>query len=202
MQSSGKSIFVVDWDDTLFPTSRWEGEKNSLAALEPVVCHMLCELVKRGSTLIVTNSEDGWVDFCIKSSSWSQLETLMGFIPVYSAQSRFASAECTNPSEWKKLAFDSILSTIDSHQIISIGDGPSEREAAVAAASNVSKVSKCIATAKFPSVEQIIKQCQYICDQLDFIVHHPNNLDHTIGWHHVVYDSESPQINRELQILS
>lgn len=70
---------IFDWDDTLFPTN-YLYKKNYLYAkykqnkiinykikiLENTIIKLLGIIIKKGELFIISNSSDGWIDYCTK----------------------------------------------------------------------------------------------------------------------------------------
>merc|ERR1719253_621808 len=71
MARQGRSLIIFDWDDTLFPTTELEvsglmdnphlAPWEELAELQAAAIRVLRSARSIGTTLIVTNSDHGWV---------------------------------------------------------------------------------------------------------------------------------------------
>jgi hypothetical protein len=100
---SHQNLFILDWDDTLFPTSYFlksgDDYKNleqmakkhmaMLNSLQRVVLELLERMVLFGSVAIITNAKQGWVEY----SAYHMLPRVHSlidlYIPVISAQSQY-----------------------------------------------------------------------------------------------------------------
>lgn len=169
------ALAVVDWDGTLFPSTRGGEPPEAIQALESSVCALLNALAQRGPTMIVTNSQQGWVDQCVQRFGWWRMLGLMSLVPVISARSRFETRS-QDPVEWKRLAFAELLEMTGATQLISIGDGETEMRAAQALRGG-GLVGKCIRTAPFPSAMQIHEHCEALLKTIDLLYAVPSDLD-------------------------
>eukprot|EP01047_Picozoa_sp_COSAG01_P029605 COSAG01_NODE_2034_length_8582_cov_36.288459_6_plen_599_part_00 len=128
-QLKSRTLILVDWDDTLLPSTRLtqafavtgKGAGQPLPRKLVRGLHILAESVKRflvkatqvGRVVIVTNACKGWVQDSGQRFMPSVIAMLKAMrIPVFSAQSAFGARYPTDPCEWKKHAFSR---EIDAH---------------------------------------------------------------------------------------
>jgi len=197
--STEETLFLVDWDDTILPTTYLAN--HHLAAEDPeaipacfaeeltsyaeVVAETFRQMRERGRVVIVTNAETGWIDMtCAKF-----LPALLGVlkeVEAVSARSMYEPLGYQSPAQWKENMFQE---KITAHftgarfqnkarwNVMSMGDASHEREAI----HKVSRVTGCLAKSlKFmerPDVMHLRQEHELIQSYLHQIVHHPDALD-------------------------
>ena len=58
-----KSIFILDWDDTLYPTSSiGVNQSKKLHDLDDALYRLLSKLLRIGQIIIITNASVAWVE--------------------------------------------------------------------------------------------------------------------------------------------
>lgn len=127
------AAIVFDWDDTLFCTSYmssllqgdWTSagdlEKQKMADIDQVAQQTLLSALDMAEVTIVTNSAEGWVDFCCETFMPSTHATLLDRrIEIISARERYEREYPGDPLKWKTEAFTSVLSEVDS-EVGSVG---------------------------------------------------------------------------------
>ena len=119
-KKSHQNVIVLDWDDTMLPTSFFLKQdtlaatdlaemavknRDMLANLEAILLALLDKMIKFAKVLIVTNAKEGWVEY----SSYFLLprvhQLIETFVPVVSAQTEFSEKYRHDPDKWKELAF-------------------------------------------------------------------------------------------------
>ena len=145
----GSLLILLDWDDTLFPTTMineilHSRDKNDLALvrddqitylqrLGKLTLVLLTQLINKygaNSIHIVTNSLNGWITESLAYAScitpiYKQIELLLitNNITMQSAQSLYAKKiKNSTPTQWKQYCFDKIIDINKYHHILSIGD--------------------------------------------------------------------------------
>ena len=118
------NIFIIDWDDTLFPTT-WVN-KNSIdisksnviqeykvyfLELDKTINVLLESLNKMGDIWIVTNANINWVKSCLMSLEQTRKTIITNKIRIVSARDSY-SLNNSSPTEWKILTFQDILEDI------------------------------------------------------------------------------------------
>lgn len=199
-----QTIIILDWDDTLCPSTSCMKEHGlSVLGLPPEgqvaaglrevaiqaqkVIEQACELAEK--VVIVTNAEEGWIDLSCKAWLPSLLSTL-ATCEVTSARSTWEPQGVTSPAGWKARAFEDVIDKFYSQyqnqswkNILSIGDAPHEREALHRvirwAPTAVGKRcrSKSVKFVLRPSFEQLTRELQILRDSLKEIVWHDDDLD-------------------------
>eukprot|EP00484_Ammonia_sp_Unknown_P020920 CAMPEP_0197029216 /NCGR_PEP_ID=MMETSP1384-20130603/8713_1 /TAXON_ID=29189 /ORGANISM="Ammonia sp." /LENGTH=471 /DNA_ID=CAMNT_0042458339 /DNA_START=100 /DNA_END=1515 /DNA_ORIENTATION=+ len=151
MHHNEEFVILLDWDDTLFPTSmineilqsRNDNDLalvrddqieylNELGRLTLILLNELIDRYGAHNIHIVTNSLDGWIKESLNYAScisklYKQIELVLlkNRITMLSAQSLYAKRiKNSTPTQWKQYCFDEILK--NSHKqyshILSIGD--------------------------------------------------------------------------------
>jgi len=109
-------VVIVDYDDTILPSTfvdRWKIEKstdlpqhfqNMLEELSRCTKIFLEEASKYGEVIIITNSDEGWVQFSAERYCPSLLPILSKY-PIISARTRYEKFYPCQPLCWKAAAF-------------------------------------------------------------------------------------------------
>ena len=150
--SRNKTLIILDWDDTLFPTTwvtsndinirnlNMSNSKSIISYFSQVdneLDHLLRTLLKCGHVAIVTNAMLNWIN--ISSNILPRTSKILanknkGFdIEVISARGSYQS-QSNDPMDWKKLAFAEIIKNSKFRKInniISIGDAEYEYKALI-----------------------------------------------------------------------
>ena len=139
-----KTLIIVDWDDTLYPTSWTVNNRIDLTspmtklkytkyykALDLCLSSTLNSLKLYGEVLIVTNAMLEWVNLSL--SVLPKTKRVLSDIAMVSARERYQN---TQPmSEWKKLTFlDEIgkrINTKSYTNLLSLGDAEYEHVALI-----------------------------------------------------------------------
>lgn len=139
------NLFIIDWDDTLFPTT-WFNKNNIdfnnsesyseyklyFLELDKTISMLLESLNKIGDIFIVTNANINWIKSCLVNLSLTRKTIINNNIRIVSARDSY-SYNNTSPTEWKILTFQDIIEDIINKinknikpntiiNIISIGD--------------------------------------------------------------------------------
>lgn len=192
---SYSSIFIFDWDDTLFPTTFLVDEniihqnnisielQKIISMLEEIVINILNYAVNKGDVYIITNSSIAWFEYS-SNKFFPKLKNLLEKINIISARDDY---EFVYPGEnklWKEKAFLNLKTKINNslvNNIICFGDSLIELEAGKVLASKLNNsFYKAIKFKENPEIEDLIKQLNLIVNQLDFIYSKAKNLSITI----------------------
>jgi hypothetical protein len=118
------NLFIIDWDDTLFPTS-WVN-KNSIdlnkkdlsdeykiyfLELDKTISLFLEKLDVIGDIFIVTNASINWIKLCLLNLNLTRKIIIDNNIRIVSARDSY-SKENNSPTEWKIFTFQDILEDI------------------------------------------------------------------------------------------
>jgi len=195
-----ETLFLFDWDDTLFPTSWMQQhglfETGSTLSNEDVA--KLGQMAERarltlqtaiqiGKVVIVTNAVQGWVELCCKKFMPS-LFSLLKMVDIISARSTYERS-VEEPSEWKRLAFELEVglfyeSTRGGQQgnVVSVGDSLHELLALKSVTNGMPNCfGKSIKLLETPSIEQLIEQHEVLVASLRDAAEHSGDLDVEIG---------------------
>ena len=193
-----ENLILVDWDDTLFPTTWTQNTEINLndvndvikelfLTLDNILNNMVIRLLDHGKIRIVSNGSRGWINSCMNVLPiFSQLVEL-GIINIVSARDLF---ELDYPKEytmWKTQAFkicvsEHLVGENVIRQIVSMGDSISEHNALM----NLkdwfksgdinpdedleNKILKSIIFKKDPELNEVIEQLNKIENMLDTII--------------------------------
>jgi len=190
------TIFVFDWDDTLFftthlnPSSKGsffyasESEKNFMSRIEYYVSEILKKALNKGEVFIITNSEEGWVQQCAEFY-YPNLISILEKINIISARSLYQKNYPLEPLMWKIKAFDDLRKKFNFEKcvvsnIICLGDNNYEIIAAKKLGEEFKKNNCLIKTIKLrekPDLKELIKQIILIDNNLLRIYNYPKSLN-------------------------
>lgn len=146
---NSQNLVVLDWDDTLFPTSHLNPvdenlydfllEKYSkyLTEIENQAIELLENCSKHCKVVIITNAKKGWVEFSSKRFMPRLHNILMKYVKIISARVDYEDQYPLNTYKWKELAFQKLWECPDLQleksamtNLITFGDSEYEMEAA------------------------------------------------------------------------
>ena len=118
------TLFILDWDDTLFPTT-WVNKNNInltnqinlekyklyFLELDKTISTLLESLNKIGDIYIVTNASMNWIKTCLSCLNITRDFVIKHKIRLVSARDSYSSTS-TSPTEWKILTFQDIMEDI------------------------------------------------------------------------------------------
>lgn len=195
-----KRLIILDWDDTLFPTSWVLKNKLDLndkqiqnkyivffSRLDNLLYKLFMNFMKYGDIFIVTNAMVKWVSIsCSILPNTKRLIT--NNIGIISARDTFQDKYPDKIDMWKKLIFKEL--TFDYfknkkkthriiHHVISIGDAPYEFEALVDLYDHVSgkKILKSIRFLQSPTYESLIDQLEVLHNCVDKVCKTKKHMD-------------------------
>lgn len=193
------TLVILDWDDTLFPTT-WISKNNidlhrplndthvnNFVELDKTVYNFLKFLKPFGIVVIITNAFPGWVTL---SSSHLPLthKYINDNITVVSARLEFEKLYPSNSYLWKNKAFKQYITNTMSdksiHNIISIGDADYEYSALVDLYDwkDIIPEYRYLKNVKFmnyPSIREIIDQISVLTSNFSNICNVKKHLDFT-----------------------
>mmetsp|Transcript_19728 Transcript_19728/g.56467 ORF Transcript_19728/g.56467 Transcript_19728/m.56467 type:complete len:433 (-) Transcript_19728:492-1790(-) len=196
--TSQETLFVLDWDDTMLPSS-WiqrqglrldEGseiadwQQELLSEVAVAAAGLLRMTKERGTVVLVTNAERGWIELSCRKFMPELMPCIEG-VRIVSARTSYEGPFCVGPLDWKVRAFEAEVARIwrvaDSRRtknIHSIGDGVHEREALLLATQGlVNCLSKSLKFVERPDIGQLLRQHELIAEHLGRIVQHDGDLD-------------------------
>ena len=187
------TIFIFDWDDTLFFTTHLDPSKNSMRfnesalekkmikSIEYYVEEILSKALNKGTVLIITNSSEGWVEYCVYSY-YKNLIPLLKQLNIISARTLYEQEFPSEPLTWKIKTFNDLTEKFNFEKclltnIICIGDDNSEIIAAKKLANNFENcLVKTIKLRESPKLKELIKQLILINEQILRVYSYPKSL--------------------------
>ena len=199
-----KTLILLDWDDTLFPTS-WVVKKNIdltnpdvqnkyivfFAKLDLLLHKLLSNLINYGKVVIVTNAINKWV--YISSSIIPNTHRLIkNKISVISARDIHQYDHPGDGYMWKKLIFKQLVTDYysdyhkdyptDYQNIISIGDADYEFKALINLyiKPKTTKGKRHLKSIRFmskPSYDTLIDQLEVLNNSINKIIDTNNHMD-------------------------
>jgi hypothetical protein len=194
--SNNSTLIILDWDDTLFPTS-WVNKNNIeimnnnkiiykkyFEKIDLTVLKMFKILVKYGDVIIITNALLNWIE--ISSRIIPMTSNFMknrNDIKIVSARGEYSSVT-NNLMDWKKLAFQNELANITKNKkinnIISVGDAEYEYHALLnlyKGEENNYRLLKSVKFLRYPNHHQIFEQVHILNNAIHNICTHAGHLD-------------------------
>lgn len=174
-----KTLIIVDWDDTLLPTTwlTWNKEvdlRNS--NFGGIVRDFLKKATELGQVVIITNADPSWV---YETSELYLPEILyyLRVIPICSAR-QFAQNSPNDMLHWKYRAFNCVIQQFSNSfegmkNIVSIGDSQWDRDALFGVFEtnkNVQIVPKAVKFLGSPSFEALGEEILILTSKLEEIV--------------------------------
>ena len=174
------ALIILDWDDTLFPTS-WvvrngidltdKDTKNRyivyFSQLDNILYKLISLCMECGTTYIVTNAKVKWVMISADILPNTK-KLLMNNVKILSAREKHEKDHPNDMFAWKRMIFKNIVTTVypnnGNQNIISVGDADYEYRALIDLW-NKKKPNRMLKTVRFissPTFESII-------DQLDIL---------------------------------
>lgn len=187
------TIFIFDWDDTLFFTSHLNPSKNTkffyeskkekklMNTIEYYISEILNKALSKGNVLIITNSSDGWVQSCAKFF-YPNLLSILDKISIISSRELYQNEFPNDPLTWKIKTFNDLKEKFNFNKcivsnIICIGDDNSEIIAAKKLGENFSNcLVKTIKFREKPDLTDLIKQMILINEQILRVYNYPKSL--------------------------
>jgi len=187
------TLIILDWDDTLFPTS-WTVSKNidlinplmrkkyiqNFHDLDIILSSLLTALSNYGTIVIITNAMPEWIE--LSSSVLPKTKKILQHLEVISAREMYQSTY--NMSEWKKLAFKYLIFKHAEknryNNLLSIGDADYEHVALVALYDSEiipNKYMKSIKFVRSPEYEVLLDELRQIEKDVKYICKSPRHLD-------------------------
>lgn len=189
------TIIIIDWDDTLYPTS-WVMNTNIdltnpksrykymeyFKELDKHISHTLKKILLCGDVIIITNAMPEWLDLAI--SMLPSTKTVLDDIEIISARKKYQ--DLYKVMEWKKLTFIDILTerliNINKQylNIVSMGDADYEYKALI----NLyeweyipQKYLKSVKFIKSTNFNNVIEQLNVISHNISYICNKKQHMD-------------------------
>jgi hypothetical protein len=195
------SLIILDWDDTLLPTT-WLHAQGlleddvaltveqglQLQALAGLVAATLDAAQRRGVVCIVTNAEPGWVEDSCQAFMPSLLPRLQG-VRIVSARGDHEKHGLYMPTMWKCLAFEGVVRDFyqsaghdaGRHSLVSLGDSEYEMQALWWVSSGAEGHAKTLKFACRPDLERLREQHELAVSIIDDLIDHDGSLDYEVG---------------------
>lgn len=190
------SLILLDFDDTLFPTTWFQSKSETayteeelndindyLRTVNTFISSLKTKTAIEDDIIIFTNAESDWVKFAFDQIRVAIPEQLRN-CPVISAREYSVGTRLT-VDYYKSYALRVYHDEFDIfNHIISIGDSIYERDAVINLKSH--KKHLRIKTIKFverPTIRQLINQLKYMTDYFDMIYKASVDLDGMISIH-------------------
>lgn len=193
------SLIIIDWDDTLFPTS-WvmknninlqdgdtrEKYKALFLHLDGIVARLLINKLNYGPVIIVTNASIMWIKLTL-SLMPQTIKLLQRDLKVLSARDLYQEQYPKNVGMWKKMTFIEIAKknpfknlTYKPTSIVSIGDAEYEHEALINL-HGIDEVKdtllKSVKLVPTPTYKKLVDQLMVLNKATPKIVKQPSHLD-------------------------
>ena len=153
----------------------------SIKSIEYYVEEILSKALNKGTVLIITNSSEGWVEYCVYSY-YKNLIPLLKQINIISARTLYEQEFPSEPLTWKIKTFNDLTEKFNFEKclltnIICIGDDNSEIIAAKKLANNFENcLVKTIKLRESPKLKELIKQLILINEQILRVYSDPRNI--------------------------
>jgi len=173
------TLFILDWDDTLFPTN-WV-MKNGInlmnasireqyityfQQLDRVLSAFLKNAISMGKVVIVTNALLDWIH--ISSIVLPKTYVLLKKIKIVSARGSYKH-KSSNMMDWKVMAFHDVVDEEFQNEslmhVISVGDAEYEYQALIALNKKTNGEKKYLKSVRFiknPSHDMLIEQLEML----------------------------------------
>ena len=171
--NKSNSLVILDWDDTLFPTTWVTSNYINLndievrnryldffSELDDLLFRLLKKITEISNVIIVTNALPIWIK--ISSSVLPKTQYILKKIKIISAKKNFQKIS-NDATEWKRLAFKSEV--IDKKNIISIGDASYEYKALISLY-NEKRILKSMKFLENPTHEILKEQIEILIDNI------------------------------------
>ncbi len=185
------TLIILDWDDTLFPTS-WVNRngidivninKTSyikfFEKIDISLNKLFSNLVGLGDIIVITNALLNWIE--ISSKILPRTGGLLKNIRFISARGEYSSVT-DDINEWKKHAFINELGKKTHYKkinnIISVGDAEYEYSALINLHNkDINRLLKAVKFIKYPDNHSIYEQINILNDSIQNICLYPGHLD-------------------------
>lgn len=166
---------------------------DELQQLEDVVVQLLQSAMSYGRVVIVTAAEAGWVELSASLFMPKVVPFLNTHIKIVSARSTYEYLYPDCPRRWKIEAFNHEVfpvwesydeeSAIPQH-IISLGDGPTEREALINVKMQAMDAchGKSMKFIAYPKIHELRLEVELILANMEHLCTHEGDLDLQITW--------------------
>jgi hypothetical protein len=179
------TIIIIDWDDTLFPTSAYR-QQNITPEYLRILDKNIPKLLNYNKTFIVSNASAEWLNKSLNMLPLTKEYIKKHNIPIISAREKYQALKSVE--EWKKYCFKDIINSYNSKifNILSIGDSTHEYNALLDLHDYIIKKNKIpilknVTFKQNPNEKDIIIQINVLNDKLKDILKHKKYVDVSIS---------------------
>lgn len=189
-----QTLFILDWDDTLFPTN-WV-MKNGInlmnsstrdqyiiyfQELDRTLSSFIKKLTQMGKVIIVTNALLDWIH--ISSVVLPKTYSLLKKVKIVSARGTYKN-KSSKMMDWKTMAFKDVVDEEFKNDaiinVISVGDAEYEYQALIALndrTKNAPRFLKSVRFVKNPSHDTLIDQLEVLSNAIPDVWEKNGHLD-------------------------
>lgn len=189
-------LAVLDWDDTLFPTSAVlkdidlnaamndpdyqlsKSTKVKFSYISARIQHLLSSIKKTSDILILTNATERWINVCLKHL---ELRSFFDENHIAVLSARIFQEPSSSPWQWKDESFSMFLSYLPDHpwtQLVSVGDSAvDEQFVQYQTKKQWFENVLFVRLMEQPSYQQLFVEMDYLYSALpsfEFLPHDPN----------------------------
>lgn len=179
------TIIIIDWDDTLFPTTAYRQQKITPQYLQ-MLDKTIPKLLNFNKTYIVSNASNEWLNKSLDLLPLTKQYIKEKNIQIISAREKYQFLKSVE--EWKKYCFKDIINKHNCkyYNVLSIGDSIYEYNALVdlhdyIINKNKIPILKNISFKQTPNEMDIIIQINVLNDKLKDIIKHDKYVDITLS---------------------
>lgn len=183
-------VTLIDWDDTIFPTTWYNNIKNSglnlnstMQSYDANLFIFLEQLIKISDVFIITNATMKWIEKTIQLLPKSQV-LINSKIRIVSARDKYSSMYPKKQDYWKKLCFEKIIKLTNCTKVVSIGDSDYEKNALISIYENSPELRKkrniYFKTIKFiysPKIEQLYDEIYMLSKSISELLNQNRHND-------------------------
>ena len=174
-----ETLFLFDWDDTLLCSSFISFKKFNLSQEElkligelgKLVFEFITECIKKGTVIIMTNSNESWVK--LTATELMKMDPIIfKDINIISTRDIYEKQKISK-NQWKKIAFKEIIKNYDNKikNLVCASDMPEDIEIFKNITEKYSEIN--VSTVKFkinPSPNIMIKEIKIMKESLDKLI--------------------------------
>ena len=177
-----KTCIVLDWDDTIFPSTHilnlyptleipvnidftMTKVYEELHILEDIILNKVVELCLIADVFIVTNSLQGWVE-SISRKFCPRLWDCVCTIPILSARSMYEHAFPKDSYMWKYFAIQSCINVKYHTRFVSLGDSPEDKTVSTSISTILGLDFQFVQFDRHPNIQTLINQWKQINIQI------------------------------------
>jgi len=190
MHNKQSSLVILDWDDTLFPTSwviKYEinvMDKNKyinmFAKLDAILYELFTKCLSYAHVVIITNAAVKWVNYCLGILPNTK-KIVHAYVDIMSAKDKYKQSYPNDIYSWKRYSFERYSQY---NNITSIGDAEYEYEALIGL-DNGNKLLKAIKFIKMPNYDILLDQVSVVNKNIAHIILMNDHVDYNFKYGNV-----------------